>query len=242
MKYLADTHMHSIYSYDGQMSIEEMVMKGNELGLKFMAFTEHLELGQISIKQFLNRYAVYSREIDRLQQKYPNIKLLRAIEFTNPEKYPKELEIVNGIDLDYIIGSNHELPSKQDKKEILEYYKKILEIVKNDGIDSLGHMDYLRRKYDDTYIEEDILREIYSYMIKNGITLEINSSARRRKGLDSFPSNDKVLLYEKCGGRRITLGSDAHRIGEIYDSIPSIDAKYELEKGVYVKRKFLEIK
>ena len=144
MEYLADTHMHSIYSYDGQMCLEDMVNLGESLGLKYMAFTEHLELGQITIKQFLNRYKVYSNEVDKLQEKYPNIKLIKGVEFTNPEKYPKELEIVNGLDIDYIIGSNHELPSKQDEREILEYYKKILRIVKNGGIDSLGHMDYLR--------------------------------------------------------------------------------------------------
>ena len=108
MKYLADTHMHSIYSYDGQMCIEDIIKKGIELGLKYLAFTEHLELGQISINQFLNRYQVYKSEIEKLQEKYPHIYLIKGMEFSNPEKYPKELEIVNKLDLDYIIGSNHE--------------------------------------------------------------------------------------------------------------------------------------
>lgn len=242
MNYLADTHMHSIYSYDGQMSIEDMILKGIELGLQYMAFTEHLELDQIKIEQFLNRYSVYEREIDKLQETYPNIRLLKGVEFTNPEKHPKELEIINHLDLDYLIGSNHELPSKQSKEEILNYYKRILEIVKNGGIDSLGHMDYLRRKYDDSCIGDDILKEIYRYMIKNNITLEINSSAKRRCGLDSFPSNRKIELYKQEGGKRITIGSDAHRLGEIYNYIPEIDEEYDLEKGIYIKRKFIKIK
>ncbi|HAB67118.1 MAG TPA: hypothetical protein DCE23_07100 [Firmicutes bacterium] len=240
MEYKADTHMHSIYSYDGQMRLEDMIRKGEKLGLEYMAFTEHLELGQITIKQFLNRYKVYSREIDELQEKYPHIKLIKGLEFTNPEKYPKELEIVNGLDIDYIIGSNHELPHKQDEREILEYYKKVLMIVKNGGIDSLGHMDYLRRKYDDT-ISDDIIREIYSYLIANNIALEINSSAVRRKGLDSFPSDEKIKLYQECGGDKVTIGSDAHRLEEIYDAIPSIDSKYSLNKGLYLKRKFVSL-
>lgn len=241
MEYLADTHMHSIYSYDGQMCLEDMVKKGESLGLKYMAFTEHLELGQITIKQFLNRYKVYSYEIDKLQEKYPHIKLIKGVEFTNPEKYPKELDIVNGLDIDYIIGSNHELPKSLSEKEILEYYKKILRIVKNGGIDSLGHMDYLRRKYDDSNISDDIIREIYSYLIKNGITLEINSSARRRVCLDSFPSAFKLKLYKECGGKKVTIGSDAHRLEEIYDSIPCIDEEYDFNKGLYLKRKFVSL-
>lgn len=241
MEYLADTHMHSIYSYDGQMCLEDMIKKGESFGLKYMAFTEHLELGQITIKQFLNRYKVYSTEVDKLQERFPHIKLIKGVEFTNPEKYPKELEIVNGLDIDYIIGSNHELPKSLSEREILEYYQKILRIVKNGGIDSLGHMDYLRRKYDDSNISDDIIREIYSYLIKNGITLEINSSARRRKGLDSFPSDSKLKLYKECGGEKVTIGSDAHRLEEIYDSIPVIDREYDFNKGLYLKRKFVSI-
>jgi len=241
MEYLADTHMHSIYSYDGQMCLEDMIKKGENLGLKYMAFTEHLELGQITIKQFLNRYKVYSKEIEKLQERFPHIKLIKGVEFTNPEKYPKELEIVNNLDVDYIIGSNHELPKEQSEREILEYYKKILRIVKNGGIDSLGHMDYLRRKYDDSSIGDDIIREIYSYLIKNDISLEINSSAVRRKGLDSFPSDKKLNLYKSVKGEKVTIGSDAHRLEEIYDNIPNLDSEYDFNKGLYLKRKFISL-
>lgn len=241
MAYLADTHMHSIYSFDGQMCMEDMIKRGLNLDLKYISFTEHLELGQISIKQFLNRYKVYYDEIERLQEKYPNIKLIKGVEFTNPEKYPKELEIVNGLDIDYIIGSNHELPNQYDEKEILEYYKKILEIAKLQGIDSLGHMDYIRRKYDDSFVPVDLIKEIYSYLIENDTALEINSSAKRRKGLDSFPSRDRLKLYKEVGGEKVTIGSDAHRLNEIYDAISDVDKENDFDKGVYIKRKFISL-
>lgn len=238
MKYLADTHMHSIYSYDGQMKIEEMVKKGEDLGLKYMAFTEHLELGQISYKQFLNRYKIYSEEIEKLQEKTPNIKLLRGVEFSNPEMYPNELEQINQLEIDYIIGSNHILPKDNSEKEILLYYKRILQIVQNGGIDSLGHMDYLRRKFDDSTISNEIISEIFDTMIKKDLALEMNSSAVRRTGLDSFPSAEKLAIYQKLGGSKVTIGSDAHRINEVYDAIENIDQSYNFNKGVYIKRKF----
>lgn len=241
MKYLADTHMHTIYSYDGQMCIEDIIKRADELGLLYLAFTEHLELSQITIKQFLNRYQVYSNEIDKLQEQYPHIKLIKGVEFTNPEKYPKELEIINNLDLDYIIGSNHELPKTGNEIEILKYYQTILNIVKLGGIDSLGHIDYLRRKFADTNLSDDILKEIYSYLIKNDIALEINTSAKRRKNLDSFPSNKKLELYKSMGGDKVTIGSDAHRLNEVYDSIPIIDNAYDFNKGIYLKRKFTSL-
>ncbi|MDE6141313.1 MAG: histidinol-phosphatase HisJ family protein [Bacilli bacterium] len=249
MQYLADTHMHSIYSYDGQMCITDMIERGISLGLKYMAFTEHLEFSQITLKQFLNRYKVYSDEIDRLKDQYPNMTLIKGVEFSNPEKYPKELDIINKLSLDYIIGSNHESPKDQSELEILKYYKNILEMVKLGGIDSLGHLDYLRRKYDDSFtnnaslkkIRDDLLKEIYSNIIKYDISLEINSSAVRRCSLDSFPSSEKLNLYKSCGGKKVTIGSDAHRLHEIYDAIPQINESYDFNKGLYLKRKFISL-
>lgn len=239
MEYLADTHMHSIYSYDGQMSLEGIVIRGIELGLKYLAFTEHLEFGQITLKQYLNRYKVYSDEVKRLQDKYPNIELLKGAEFSNPENYKYELDLVNKLDLDYLIGSNHITPQSGSEEDILDYYKHILEMVENSGIDSLGHLDYVRRKYDDSSITDDILSEIFKTMQKNNITLEINSSAKRRKNLDSFPSVEKIKLYESNGGTKVTIGSDAHRLNELYDGIAEISSYHSnLNQGVYIKRKF----
>ncbi len=249
MKYLADTHMHSIYSYDGQMTLEDMINYGISLGLEYMAFTEHLEFSQISLKQALNRYAIYSDEIDKLQEQYPNMTLIKGVEFSNPENYPHELEEFNKLDIDYIIGSNHISLKDNSESEILKYYMNILNMVKQGEIDSLGHLDYLRRKHDDSFlkderlkrIRDDLLREIFSYLLINNITLEINSSAVRRKNLDSFPSKEKLDLYKLCGGTNVTIGSDAHRLNEIYDAIPQMNESYNFNKGLYLKRKFISL-
>lgn len=241
MSYLADMHMHSIYSYDGQMRLKQMVERGKKLNLKYMAFTEHLEFNQITIKQFLNRYQLYKEELEQLQECNPEITLIKAVEISNPELYLKELESLNKLDLDYIIGSNHILPKNNSEKEILNYYKKILTIIKKGGIDTIGHLDYLRRKVDDNNIDNGIIEEIFKELIKRKIALEINTSAIRRKGLDSFPSQIKLDLYKKLGGNIVTIGSDAHRINEIYDSIPLIDSKYDFNKGVFIKRKFISL-
>ena len=241
MSYLADMHMHSIYSYDGQLRLKQMVERGKKLNLKYMAFTEHLEFNQITIKQFLNRYQLYKEELEQLQECNPEITLIKAVEISNPELYLKELESLNKLDLDYIIGSNHILPKNNSEKEILNYYKKILTIIKKGGIDTIGHLDYLRRKVDDNNIDNGIIEEIFKELIKRKIALEINTSAIRRKGLDSFPSQIKLDLYKKLGGNIVTIGSDAHRINEIYDSIPLIDSKYDFNKGVFIKRKFISL-
>lgn len=241
MKYMADTHMHSIYSYDGQMKLEDMIKKGVELGLKYMIFTEHLELNQIKYSQFLNRYNLYSEEIDILQEKYPKLKLLKGIEFSNPEMYLDELEKINELETDYIIGSNHILPKSNGKKEILKYYERILKMIQIGGFDCLGHLDYIRRKYSDNFVPKEIFIEIFESLIDKDIALEINTSAHRRCDLKTFPNDERLKLYQNLGGKKVTLGSDAHRLNEIYDFIPTIDNNYDFDKGIYVKRKFISL-
>lgn len=114
-------------------------------------------------------------------------------------------------------------------------------MVTQGGFDSLGHLDYLRRKLDDSPITEDILKEIFTVLVKKDIALEINSSAVRRSHLDSFPSKSKLELYKECGGNKVTIGSDAHRLNEIYDAIPQMDESYQFQKGLYLKRKFISL-
>ena len=43
MAITADYHLHSSFSGDSQAPMEEMILKGIELGLTTMCFTEHLE-------------------------------------------------------------------------------------------------------------------------------------------------------------------------------------------------------
>ena len=235
MKYLMDTHMHSIYSYDGQMTIEGIAKRSESLGLEAIAISEHLELDSISLKQFINRYKLYKEEIMRVQEMYPNLKILKAIEVGNPEKHEEEMHAIQELDLDYIIGSNHILTS-----DINAYYETILQIAKQGLVDSIGHLDYIRRKYPDNPPHE-LINQIFEAMVKNNITLEVNSSAKRRLHEEGFPKSEIIDLYLKTYDNRITIGSDAHRDYEIYDGINELDEAIEANKGYYLNRKFISI-
>lgn len=240
--YLADTHVHSIFSFDGEQTMESVLKKAIYLNLKYIAFTEHVDMDKISLRQAINRYKVYEEEINSLQEKYPNIKIIKGMEFSNPEKYKTELIELNKLNLDYIIGSNHIFPKEFSKEGILNYYKNILESVKFGYFDTLGHIDYIKKFYDDSFITNDIYEEIFYYMIKNNISLEINTSAKRRIKTNTFPNEKIINLYKGCGGKTVTFGSDAHRLNELYDNVENNSDKYNLVKGIYLNRKFKYIK
>lgn len=78
MKAFAEYHSHTTYS-DGKTSMEEMVKEAIRLGYETYGISDHGYMHQF----FGVKYEDYPKmrdEIDRLQEKYPNIKLLLGVE------------------------------------------------------------------------------------------------------------------------------------------------------------------
>lgn len=86
----------------------------------------------------------------------------------------------------------------------------------------LGHIGYASRFYDGEdkvmrYADyADILDKILKKLIETDKGLEVNTKGISATG-DTLPSESILQRYFELGGKRITLGSDAHipaRIGE----------------------------
>ena len=91
-----------------------------------------------------------------------------------------------------------------------------LEMVRFEGITTLGHLTYMHRyitlagKKLDFKPYYDKIEAIYRTLIDRDIALEINVSTLW-KGLGiSMPTMELLKLYVDCGGKLITVGSDAH--------------------------------
>ena len=144
------------------------------------------------------------------------------------------------------------------------YYQMIYEnILAFPDFDSLGHLDYILRylpplpdralppqsgsvcvskAYTNAgYMEEidAILREL----IRRGIALELNTGAYRKGRLDPNPDLLVLRRYHELGGRRITLGADAHSpehvaigFGEIPPDYPPEEADHFSSAADLLKR------
>lgn len=53
-------------------------------------------------------------------------------------------------------------------------------------------------------------RELFHMLIEQGIALEVNTSGLTADGGETMPNESLLTLYRDCGGRLLTLGSDAH--------------------------------
>lgn len=76
---VADYHTHSTYSGDGKSTMEENVQAAIAKGLKVLAISDHGP-GHMGYGIQYKKYPKMRETIDRLQEKYPEIKLLLGIE------------------------------------------------------------------------------------------------------------------------------------------------------------------
>lgn len=135
--------------------------------------------------------------------------------------------------LDFVIASLHELPGKLDfffldytREDVTalldDYFSTLLQICEWGGFDVLGHLTYpLRYIEGDAGIQMELARwrdciaACFEAVIKNGKGIELNTSGYRQTYGRPFPDMALLKLYRDLGGRLLTLGSDAHRPGDV---------------------------
>lgn len=223
---LTDYHIHTQFSGDSTMPMEEAVLQAMAMGLEEICFTEHIDYG---IQEDWNCDCdAYFRELERCRDKWGDkVKIRSGMEF-GMQVHTVELfqETFDRYPFDFIILSCHEvgdrelwnyefqLGKSQDEYN-RRYYEEILNVVKRyQDFSVLGHLDMIRR-YDrngDYPFERvrDVVEEILRLVIAQGKGIEVNTSCYRYGLADLTPGREILKLYRELGGEIITIGSDAH--------------------------------
>jgi len=230
---LIDYHIHSNYSADGKMTMEEACIKAIELGMDEIAFTDHIDLDwpDPDIDFNIEDIEKYLSDIEELANRYGGrLKIKRGIEIgLQPHVLEKNSIIIQSYPFDFVIGSVHLVDrmdpyrdpyyeGKSKEESYRRYYKEILDLIKvYDDFDVLGHLDYVRRYSPFTYNEDDpilafdIVEAILKTLIDKGKGIEVNTSGYRHVSKCPLPSFIVVKKYRELGGQIITTGSDAHK-------------------------------
>ena len=218
-----DTHMHSEFSFDSDMTVSEILKKQDELKIG-ITLTEHVdldlpELPFIDMDKYLSFYKNYKQDNFlvgiELGMSKVNMQLTKDFASKNKDK------------LDVIIGSIHTLYTRDlfylmkdtefsKEKTYKDYLENMLYCVKEyDFYDTLAHIDYICRysSYEDkelhlheySYLINDILKTI----IAKGKCLELNT--RRLNNPLAYNSLLEIFKrYKELGGEYVTLASDSH--------------------------------
>ena len=228
---ICDTHTHSIYSFDGNDSIEALCRAAVSNGVDILTITDHSEaLSGVPLnneeRERCSNSVKFAAEAARTFA--PNLTVLRGCELGQPHMNPEYSNaILSSFDFDYVIGSMHLFPgnidlydvtyTRENYREYMNmYFEETLKMLDFDGYQTLGHLDYITRLlhhcFDGTpnYLEyRSDVEKILKRVAEKGLALEVNTSSLRKKGALSM---EQWILetFAGYGGKLITIGSDAH--------------------------------
>ena len=225
---LFDSHMHTKFSADSQMTATEALARATQLNLG-VVFTEHFDYGlELDGKDFSFDPPTYMSTYRKIRG--DTVRLGVEVGLRKSARAANE-NFLTRADFDFVIGSIHLVddldiyyPQFYADKDKLTAYRKyfgqMAEEIAVADFDALGHIDYICRAapYDNPEIdyptfaaEIDVVLRI---VVERAKVLELNT---RRFDSDRAV-RELVPVYKKyrdLGGRFVTFGSDAHRVDAI---------------------------
>lgn len=222
-----DFHIHTEFSADSNLKLEQLIAKAKQLNYSIIAITEHFDLTPSELFNWglpsLNRYQKF---VQKFKNETSNLQILCGLELGELHRCSElATSILNHYKPDITIGSVHVLPDETNlsikfdfdltEELIISYYAENLKLVKHGGFDILGHLGvykrYLQAEPDETCAEK-MIEETLKTIIQKEIALEVNYSGLSKPLKDIVPNQKVLKLYKKLGGKLITLGSDAHSL------------------------------
>lgn len=230
-----DFHMHSVVSFDGKATPEEMAQAALKQGLREICFTDHLdyELGK-AVQVMVFDTEVYNAAYDRLS--LPGLKIRRGVEMGLKEYNQQQVkQDLQRRDFDFVLGSIHFVDEMDvyfeeywEGKTVSQGERRFLEqtlacVRVHEDYDVLAHLTYLSKTRGHpcprpiSYEEHrEIIDEILRVLVSKGKGLELNTSGVDRCG-SYLPSIDYFKRFKELGGEIVTVGSDSHapdRVGQ----------------------------
>lgn len=265
---LYDCHIHSTCSTDGRNTMEEMALASFKNGVGYICFTDHCDIDDymtgLPIEGSYDHREKTIRMFDEAVKKAPSgLQLHLGMELgAGNHDLERAREIAASPELDFVLGSLHNLKGKKDFYEYSyeseaqchelmdEYATELIELAGMDFFDTMAHIGYtiryMRRDgFDVSFNLEnygDKIEVLLKTLIQNGRGLEINCSGCGRERIGGpMPEVEVLRLYRQLGGEIITIGSDAHSVSRAasglkqgFDILKELGYKYIT---VFEKRK-----
>lgn len=231
---LVDLHLHSTFSPDARVTVEQHCRTAQSLGIRRIGFSEHLELDPSDKGYGYLNYPAYLAEIRRCRELFSGrLEITAGVEVTwLPELEQQIRTTLEAMpDLDHVTGSVHMVDggNMTDPREVGDFFKRrtaaevygpyfeLLGQVAVCGLfDILGHFD-VAKKFGVTeygpfeyrqwaHLADPVLEQAAAA----GLVLEINASGLRQYPNETYPAADVLDRFRQLGGAGVTLGSDGH--------------------------------
>lgn len=192
-----DLQMHSTAS-DGKESVLEMARAAEKIGHRYIAITDHSQAVRIAGGLNEKELAEHLREIEKVGEQCPNIRILKGVEVDILADGSLDLEDFILRECEVVLASIHynfNLPKK-------EMTKRIVRGLKNPYVNIFGHPTGRLLLKREPYAFD--FEEVVKTAIGEGVTLEINAHPAR------LDLNDVLARRAKELGSRLVINTDAH--------------------------------
>ena len=236
-----DLHVHTHYSTDSSETMQAHCNRAAALGMDAVCFTDHLDFQGRDLGYY--RPEAYFEELVRNREEFAGrLNILAGVEISEPHLHRAELEQMNQLPYDFILGAVHHwdwedaartkashmqkrfyqgaLSEEERSGSFRAYWEHMRQMAACGGFDAVAHIDFPKRYLGCLEYQMDMLDEIFALMAKNKLLLEVNTSSLRCGLTEPLPGEALLRQYIAGGGKYVTLGSDAHRAEDLYTGIP----------------------
>lgn len=227
--YAIDYQVHSVRSHDGRATIAEQCRRAVEIGLDELGFSEHKDFDPEDPVVNHFHYERYMEEIEAARCEFGDRVTIRAgVEIDYQPWFEDRIgSYLESHPFDFVIGSVHYVDrimvmtpaynaGRTASQAYGDYFDAVRASVASGLFDILGHLEYANRRgiaawgpYDPSAYSQ-ALAELYSDMAQRGVALEINTAGLHQQVGTTYPTAESVALYSAQGGKRLSIGSDAH--------------------------------
>lgn len=243
----ANYHTHTTRCQHAYDTEREYIEAAIDMGIETLGFSDHIpcpfEDGYVSgIRMRMEEAPEYVSTIRKLGKEYEKyIQILVGFEGEYvPELYQKQMSMVRGLGVDYLIMGQHFTGTEQtgpyvgnpsgDDTIIREYVDTIIEGMRTGSYKYLAHPDLVNYQGMDSVYDWEMTRLCQAMKILN-IPMEINMLGMATGR--NYP-NDKFWKIAGEVGNQVILGIDAHckehlKDVESYEKCMDIVRKYNLQ-------------
>ncbi|MBU5289932.1 phosphatase [Paraclostridium bifermentans] len=197
MNAIIDLHCHTIASGHAYSTLKENIDEAKLKGLKYVGVSDHAPNMPGSTHPF------YFGNLGVIKEEINGVKVLKGIE-ANIMDFDGNIDIPSDVvgKLDYVIASFH--PPCINPGNIHENTKAILNVMENEEVKIIGHLDDSRYPVD---YEKVVLKAK-----ENKTLLEINNSSLKPNSFRVGAIGNAKTLLNMCKKHdvKVLLGSDAH--------------------------------
>lgn len=199
---VGDLHVHTDAS-DGRDALNDMVRAARERGYRYLAITDHSQHAAIAKGQTPRRLAAQIARIDKLNAKLGRFRVLKSAEVDILEDGSLDFDDAILADLDIVVCAIHSGFRLSRAKQT----DRILRAMDNPRFHILSHPT--GRLIGEREAYDVDLERIIEGAAERGCFLELNAQP------DRLDLDDHYCRLAKERGVKISIGSDAHHVGQL---------------------------